>query len=146
MRGKRYSPEDIERGLQALAETPDSPTAAAKATGIPRTTLIGWKKEHFDEFDALRREKRADLIGEVWAAAGEALAALRTQFPRMKGRDLAVTLGILIDKALILGGEPSEITETKTGDATDRLLAALEREVADSRLRIKTETEAATAE
>lgn len=130
MRGKKRSLEDIERGLEALAESGGNATAASKTTGIPRTTLIGWKAEHFDEFDDLRREKRTDLIDDVWAAAREALKELKGKFPSMQGNHLAVAFGILIDKALVMGGEPDTISETKISDSPrGKLMAAIEREV-----------------
>ena len=131
MRGKQRSLEDIERGLQALAESGGNATAASNASGIPRTTLVGWKALYFDEFDELRREKRSDLIDDVWAAAREALKELKSKFAGMKGQQLAVTFGILIDKALVMGGEPDTISETKVSDTRSKLLAAIEREVED---------------
>jgi len=132
MRGKKRSPEDIERGLEALAESGGNATIASESCGIPARTLRGWKGGAFaEEFAELRREKRTDLIGDVWEAAREALAQLRSKLPTMKGKDVAVTFGILTDKALILGGEPTQITETKRGDAASRLLEAIEREMED---------------
>lgn len=115
-RGKPYSPEDVERGIEALAESGGNATAASKATGIPRTTLIGWKQANFDEFDELRREKRSGLIDKVWAGAEKALDLLLTRLePDEDGvcpihsKHLATIFGILTDKGLLLGGEPTEI-------------------------------------
>jgi len=109
MRGKKWPPADVERGLQALAESGGSVTAASKATGIPKTTLWGWKTQHPDEFEQLRMEKRGSLIEKVWGAAEDALDLLIKELPKMKGRYLATTFGILTDKGLLLGGEPTEI-------------------------------------
>jgi len=112
-RGKKRSPEDIEIGLQALAETGGNAEEASRKTGIPANTLREWKLQFGDEFGELRREKRSDLIEDVWAAAAEALGFLRKKLRRMKGKDLAVTYGILTDKALLLGGEPTGINENR---------------------------------
>jgi len=125
MKGKPYPPEEIERGLQALAVSGGNASAASRATGIPRTTLIGWKGEHFDEFDDLRQEKKLALIEVVWNAARTAITALELKFPAMAGKDLAITTGILIDKGLLLGGDPSQIIKVEEADARTRLLAAL---------------------
>ena len=56
---------------------------------------------------------------------------LKNKFAGMKGQQLAVTFGILIDKALVMGGEPDTISETKVSDTRSKLLAAIEREVED---------------
>jgi len=129
MRGQKRSPEDIERGLEALAESGGNAEAASRATGIPANTLRTWKRARPDEFIELRREKRTVLIEDVWAAAQEALKELRGKFKTMKGQQLAVAFGILTDKALVLGGEPSQITETQTSNARSRLLEAVEEEM-----------------
>lgn len=111
-RGKKYEPADVERGLQALAEYGSS-EKASEITGIPPSTLRTWKVQQPDEFDEYRREKRIPHIDKAWEGARLALDCLIKQLPEMKGKDLAVTYGILVDKALIMGGEPSEITERR---------------------------------
>jgi len=131
VRGKKRSPEDIERGLQALAENGGNAEAASKETGIPARTLRGWKGLYSDDFAELRREKRTGLIDDVWGAAREALKQLKEKLPNMKGDKVAVAFGILVDKALVMGGEPDTISETKVSDARSKLLAAIEREMED---------------
>jgi hypothetical protein len=111
-RGQKYSPEDIERGLEALAEHGGNAAAASRVTGIPATTLRGWKtKEFADEFVEVRREKRSGLIEKVWQAAEEALKQVLEKMSKASAKDAAVIMGILVDKGLLLGGEPTEITE-----------------------------------
>ena len=112
--GSKYTDEDRERGLQALAEAGGNAEVASKACGIPARTLRDWKANEFaDEFAELRREKRGDLIAEVWGTAAEALGILRRKLKGMKGKDLAITFGILTDKALVMGGEPDTIGEMR---------------------------------
>ena len=126
--------EDVERGLQALAEYGSS-IKAAEATGIPESTLRTWRLQRSDEFDEIRREKRGTFIEEAWQVAHEALAELRKMLTSMKGKELAVAYGILVDKALLMGGEATDIkkldieAETRElvwGDATPGLEAARE--------------------
>ena len=108
--GKRYSPEEIEVGLQALAESGGNASCAAEKTGIPRGTLRYWAANSFaDEFASIRQEKRQSLIEKVWAGAEKALDHLLKELPKMKGNHLAIAFGILTDKGLLLGGEPTEI-------------------------------------
>jgi uncharacterized protein YbjT (DUF2867 family) len=107
-RGKKRSPEEVERGLAALAEHGSS-EGAARATGIPASTLRTWKLQQPDEFDELRREKRSGLVGQVWEAAGEALKQVLSKVGEASPKDAAVIFGIVVDKGLLLGGEPTEI-------------------------------------
>lgn len=108
-RGKKYSAEDVERGLAALAVNGSS-EIASEQTGIPASTLRTWKLRQPDEFDELRREKRTPLIEELWAGARDAIARIRDQIKEASAKDAAVILGILVEKALLAGGEPTEIT------------------------------------
>lgn len=111
-RGQKYGDEEIERGLQALAENGGNAARASLACGIPERTLRGWKVNEFaDEFAELRREKRGAFIDQVWAAARMALDLLTAKLPKMKGRELATAFGILTDKGLLLGGEPTGIVK-----------------------------------
>ncbi len=116
-RGQKYGDEDTERGLQALAEAGGNAAKASRACGIPPRTLRDWKNGSFaDEFAELRREKRGGLIDKVWAGAEKALDLLLVALEpgedgksKVKARELAVIMGILTDKGLLLGGEPTEI-------------------------------------
>lgn len=112
--GSKYTDEDIERGLQALAESGGNATAASKACGIPERTLRDWKRTKFaDEFAEVRREKRTDFISAVWETAKDALQQVKDKLKDTTAKEAAVITGIMIDKALLLGGEPTEITEQR---------------------------------
>lgn len=127
-RGKKYSLEDMERGLAALAVNGSS-EAASELTGIPASTLRTWKLQQPDEFDELRREKRIPLIDQVWEAAEKALKQTLDKMDSASAKEAAVILGILVDKALLMGGEPTEISKVKGGDARSSLMASIEREM-----------------
>jgi hypothetical protein len=110
-RGRKYPAEDIERGLQALAEYGGNAEAASRAVNIPANTLRGWKIKFADEFGEVRREKRSDLIEKVWQAAHKALEQVLEKMTKASAKEAAVILGILVDKGLLLGGEPTEISK-----------------------------------
>lgn len=112
--GSKYTDQDIERGLQALAETGGNSAAASRASGIPERTLREWKLTKFaDEFAEVRREKRTDFITEVWDTAKAAVKQVREKLSGATAKEAAVIAGIFIDKALVMGGEPSEIAEQR---------------------------------
>jgi len=112
-RGKKRSPEDIERGLEALAESGGNAEEASRKTGLPANTLREWKLQFGDEFGELRREKRSDLITKVWVAAEKALDTAVEKLAEMSGKDAAVSFGIFTDKGLLMGGEPTGINENR---------------------------------
>ena len=117
MRGKKYSDEDMERGLQALVEAGGNCAEASRKTDIPATTLRGWKAKQFaDEFVQLRREKRATAIDEVWEAVHETVNEIRTNIPGMAIGKLLRTFGLLTDKGLAMGGEPGSRIDITSGD------------------------------
>ena len=116
--------------MEALAECGGNAEAASRATGIPATTLRGWKTKDFaDEFAELRREKRTDLITKVWQAAEKALEQAVNGLARTKGKEAAVMFGIFVDKGLVLGGEPSAISETKVSHVRSSLESKLRQAV-----------------
>jgi len=117
--GSKYTDEDIERGLQALAETGGNAAKASRACRIPARTLRDWKTQSFaEEFAELRREKRSGFIDKVWAGAERAMDLLleamqpaedEEEKPKISPRELATVMGILTEKGLLLGGEPTAI-------------------------------------
>ena len=131
-RGQPYSPEDVERGIQALAEHGGNAAAASRQTGIPATTLRGWKTQFVDEFVEVRREKRTDFIDEVWAAAKEAVKQAKDKLKEATAKEAAIIAGIFIDKALVMGGEPDTISETRVRDVRSEIERKLCEAVDDS--------------
>jgi len=115
-RGRARSPEEIERGLQALAEHGGNAEAASRDTGIPATTLRGWKTQFVDEFVEVRREKRTDFIDEVWETAKEAVKQVKAKIKEASAKEAAIIAGIFIDKALVMGGEPDTIGEMRVSE------------------------------
>lgn len=137
-----YSEEEIERGLRMLAALNSSTTAEAR-TGIPSSTLRYWRRhKHAARYDRIRQEMmpriQKEMAEQAEAAAleqgevaMEILNQLRTRIADMKPADAASALrnvetakGINVDKALILRGQPTQITEHR---AAPELLDAIAR-------------------
>jgi len=129
----RYTPEEVERGLFALAVWGDGTAAsgqlAASGHKIPARTLNHWKLTHSERFREIAN-KQTKLVREVIAqeqveiahAAGEAervaIAKTKKQLEdgsckdvSTAGRNLAVQKGIALDHSLKLRGEPTVIHE-----------------------------------
>jgi hypothetical protein len=133
-----YSPEDIERGLFALAIWGGAAAAerqlAANGHKIPRRTLQEWKTAHAERFQEIANRhtrKIRDAIAqeqiEIAHAAGEAervaIAKTKGQLEdgsckdaSTAGRNLAVQKGIALDHSLKMRGEPTVIHEHRQAE------------------------------
>jgi transposase-like protein len=65
---RRYSPEEIERGLTALILAGSS-TRASQETGISEDTLRSWKRIHADQYDRLTRDLEPRVVQKIAAEA-----------------------------------------------------------------------------
>ncbi len=148
-RGGKYSEEDIERGLHALALSGGNASRAQrqlKAEGltIPASTLEGWRKNtHADRYATIRyqvipqihaklAEESEDLAAEYAKLELETIARFRKELPNLKAseaagaaRNIATSRAIAVDKASLLRGRPTTIVEHKTVEESLRKLAAL---------------------
>ena len=134
----KYSPEDVERGLFALAICGDGTAAsrqlAANGHKIPARTLNHWKLQHAERFQQIAHQhtrKVREVIAqeqiEIAHAAGEAerlaIAKTRGQLKdgsvrdaSTAGRNLAVQKGIALDHSLKMRGEPTVVHEHRQAD------------------------------
>jgi transposase-like protein len=67
-RRRRYSPEEIERGLTALILAGSS-REAAEATGINASTLREWKADHPDQYARLQQDLEPRIVQKIAAEA-----------------------------------------------------------------------------
>jgi transposase-like protein len=66
-RRRRYSPEEIERGLTALILAGSS-REASEVTGIQADTLRDWKRKHPEQYQRLMRDLEPTVVQKI---AGE---------------------------------------------------------------------------
>ena len=91
-------------------ETPGAVERAAKALQIPQSTLRDWAKGQAAPPAEIRAEKRIDLAEAIRRELDGALGTMPGKRGEASYRDLAVTVGILVDKLQLLQGEPTERT------------------------------------
>jgi hypothetical protein len=65
---RRYSPEEIERGLATLAIAGNS-IKAAELTGFPDKTIREWKRTHPERYETLRTELHAKVAEQIASEA-----------------------------------------------------------------------------
>lgn len=138
-RGKRYTEQERERGLLALAVHGGSYAKASRyltETGhtMSPDTLKGFKRNFPDRYHQIMKDA-APKVREIIAAEAEALALKLTEvewealhktqesLPSLDPRDLGRTLQYLtkskstqIEKAALLRGMPTEIHEKRSPD------------------------------
>lgn len=118
MTRRRYT---RQQKMAAVAEaTVNGTEQASVKTGIPRTTILYWLDR--PEFVELRNKTREELSDGFKALAHLALTRLMEAINSgdVEPRDLSVALGIATDKHLLMSGEATGRTETRTWtDALD---------------------------
>lgn len=112
MRGKKRPATERVTAV-ALAEV-NGVEAASVQTGIPSRTIRVWMDR--PEFADLRSKTRDELADGFRAYAHLALTRLMEAAQRgdIEPRDLATSLGIAVDKMLVMRGEATSRTETRT--------------------------------
>lgn len=65
MKGKKYSPETVEKALALLATT-NNICDVAKKLNLPESTVRDWAKQNKDEFETLRTKKKKEFVENAW--------------------------------------------------------------------------------
>lgn len=148
---RKYTEEQVERGLAELVLVANSETAskrlAAQGLRVTPALLRRWKsRTHADRYHQIR-QRLLPQIRETLAMAAEDNAQLLAETERqlaqrlhdqageVETKDLgkavqavAVAFGISADKMLLLRGEPTQITMQM---APDEVLAEIDRRLAE---------------
>jgi hypothetical protein len=133
MARRSYSDNDRSNALAALVANGGSVVITATRLGIPYRTLKHWADGDC-HVAKLGNEKKADLAAALRGIAWLALDMLPAKLKKATAKDTATTLGIALDKAQLLDGDPTSIVrnEQLTDDQRRaRLAACLERLGAD---------------
>jgi hypothetical protein len=112
MRGKKRPESERMRAL-ALVEV-GGVASAARQTGLPESTIRLWMDR--PEYAELRAKTRDELRDGFKALAHLAMTRLMeaVESGSVEPRDLAIALGIAVDKHLLMSGDATARTETRT--------------------------------
>ena len=103
----------------------------AKETKLPKTTVqnILLDLNNDDQFQAYREEKKREQIAKALDIASTYIDHLKNPevIAKASARDSAIVAGTMIDKAQLLAGEPTQISERK--EPTPELVSELEKKV-----------------
>ncbi len=132
-RGKRTPTEKREQVKALLYLNPDlSSKDISRETGVPDRTVRDILKEAMkddDTFAEYRQQKKKEQIVKALDIASKYIDHLANPevIKSAKARDSAIVAGTMIDKAQLLAGEPTQITERK--EPTPELVSELEKKV-----------------
>ena len=109
---RRYTKRQKANAVTAAMAS--SVSAAAEATGVPRTTILYWLDQ--PEFVEIRQKTREQIAegSMVLATLAQRELMRKLQAGEVEPRDLAVIFGIAIDKAQLLAGMATSRTENRT--------------------------------
>ena len=89
----------------------------AKETKLPKTTVqnILLDLNNDDQFQAYREEKKREQIAKALDIASTYIDHLKNPevIAKASARDSAIVAGTMIDKAQLLAGEPTQISESR---------------------------------
>lgn len=101
---RTYTDADRVHALATLEVNAGNATKTARSLGIPKPTLLAWRNaaiEAGSEQNLTPTDPVKTDFGALFSEAlQEAVRYLRAELPQLKGRDLAITTGILADKTL----------------------------------------------
>jgi iron uptake system EfeUOB component EfeO/EfeM len=132
-RGKPTSTEKREQVKALLYLNPDlSSKDISRETGVPDRTVRDILREAMkddDTFAEYRQQKKKEQIVKALDIASTYIDHLKEPevINKASARDSAIVAGTMIDKAQLLAGEPTTITERK--EPTPELVSELEKKV-----------------
>ncbi len=88
----------------------------SRETGIPVPTLWGWREAYNDdpEVERYKKLKNAELADRFRVVAAKAIERLNTEIHNISVDKLATVAAISTDKQLLLTGNATSITESKS--------------------------------
>lgn len=143
-----HKPEDVDTALLVLALVGGSSVRAqemlkTKGLSIPHTTLQDWRSKSYpNRYNDLCTRYRAEIEGEIvnnvralaLRASQVAQHALELEEQRIASgdtkdaagslRNIATSIGISVDKVMLMEGRPTQITEQRSSDDVLRELQA----------------------
>jgi hypothetical protein len=114
---RHYSDQEKAEALAALAANKGNVKLTARTLGIPRMTLAHWANgDCSPEVTKLGHLKKGELASTLEALAHKHVDACPDKIADANLQATATSLGICVDKMLLLRGEPTEIK----GQMTDQ--------------------------
>ncbi len=113
--GSKYS-DDQRMEVAILYAISGNAKKVAKATGIPRTTIVSWKKADWwdDAVTAIRSEKADEHRAKYSKLVDKAQRVALEKLPEASARDALIIAATSTDKIRLHDGMPTKITDKST--------------------------------
>lgn len=127
-RQRRYSDDERAAALAALAANANNLSRTSKELGIPVATLESWsKRKTHPEASENSEAKKGPLADHLEAIAWKLADSMPDKLKDAELRDVAVSLGVIVDKMQLLRGRPTDITKNDpTGLSDDEIRDRIE--------------------
>ena len=114
---RRYSDNDRADALTALDLNGGNLSATSAAVGVPIQTLAEWRDGRVsDAVPDLRNQKKAEIAERLDALVHSMIDAAPDKINDATLKDTMVSIGVAIDKAQLLKGQPTAITQQTLSD------------------------------
>lgn len=126
---RRYSDDDRAEALAILDLQGGNVSEASRLSGVPWQTLAEWRDGRVSSsVPDIRERKKVALSERLEELAHQLIDAMPGKVGDANLRDTAISLGVAVDKALVLRGDPNSITKAiAAGDPRQELLDRLQR-------------------
>jgi transposase-like protein len=119
---RRYTDDERAACLAALSANGGNVERTAADCGVPETTLRQWSKgTRHVEASQMSGKKKKDLGTKLNELAHKLAGAMPGKIKDANLRDLAVSMGVAIDKSRLLSGQPTNINENRLMPDLSRL-------------------------
>jgi transposase-like protein len=121
---RRYSDQQKAEALACLAANAGNVKRTARQLGIPAATLTHWSKGRVPPEVTKDGDQKKQCLAEAMEELAFKLVGLAAKrASRADLKELAVCLGIAIDKMLLLRRQPNQIIATETMTHEQRVVA-----------------------
>lgn len=114
---RRYTDDERAAALAALAANGGNVFRTAAQLGIPATTIKNWAKGYrHPEAAEMGEQKKGPMADALEAVAWKLLDSIPSKIAKATLAQVSTSMGISIDKARLLRGEPTNIEESRNDD------------------------------
>lgn len=123
MTRRRYTNNERATAVAAVSANNGSVNETARKLGIPETSLRQWcSGQRHPELQPLSEQKKLELADQFGQLAELLLGVVRKKADQLDAKSAAIAAAVCIDKALLLQGQATSISESRTTtEAADRL-------------------------
>lgn len=119
----RYDPDQVANALVILDANGGNLTRTSQQTGIPVTTLSGWKRGRGVPKEAREKRQvaRESLTERLLDLVHQIMDIMPSKLPGATAACLASTMSMAIEKLLLFMGNPTSITQSVSGEDEERV-------------------------